>query len=158
MEELTRGVIIALKEAGIDADHRFPAGIMPRLQKTYAAVEIQSLQSINGALGDYLGTVEQEDLSVAECYGRKVGLRVLVRLFAPSAAMLQASAQAALQALEAGVEGLRTEEISLEESRFDELCDCYVRDMHLVSSAYFYALSKDDGQSFYDFKLEGEFQ
>lgn len=151
MEEMVKKVIAALKEVGIDADCRFPAGIMPRLEKTYAAVEVERLQASQGGLGDYLGMVEQEDFTTAECYGRKLSVGLLIRFFAPSAAMLQISVQRAM-------ERLCAEELTLEESRFDELCDCYVRDMHLRAEVYFYALSQAEGQSFYDFKLEGEFQ
>jgi len=131
---------------------------MPRLREPRAAVEIQSLQSGSSGLGDYLGMVEQEGKGLRECYGRKVGGTVLIRFYAPDAAMARSSAQMAMQALEQGVRGIRVEELSLDDTRFDAACDCYIRDMTLRFSAYFYILSEEEDEMFYDFKLEGEIQ
>lgn len=155
MDELIVGVVALLEEAGIPAVRRFPTGNMPRLTEPKAAVELRSMKAVPGGFCDYLGTVEDPERGTLERYGKRVGGSVLCRIYGPDSSRTGAAAETACVLL-SGLSAVAVEEVTMGETVFDPVCDCYTRDVTAAFSAYLHALAADEDADFLDFKLEGE--
>lgn len=153
MFELTKILIAALRQAGLDARGEMENTSISRPGAPVCTVAIASSDVTDTAFGQYLGTLEHPEHGPLPLFGRRFRAEAKLTLFAPgSAGQSDTAAQTALDAL-LSLQGLRIGEIRLEQLAWDDEAGAYKRTLTVQLQGMLYCLQLDEGETFTDFTL-----
>lgn len=115
-------------------------------------VQLDSCEVADGAVGQYLGMVEDPQCGERELFGRRFQADVALRIFAPGHAQTDQTAQCALDTL-LQLQGLRVNGFTLGCCSWDEESGCYSRTVTVHTAGALYHLQLDEAATFTDFTL-----
>jgi hypothetical protein len=160
LEQVQQGLIDYLVSQDI---HAIPAWQKESRKAHRTAVAVVSLKSLElTSLGqqNYLGErVEEGGTLRIPIYGRKLALTFGLDLYAPKGEAEQCHALFAQlgQALcLSGPEGLTVEKLCCGEIRYDSEADCLTCSAELVTGAWCYLTTQEDGEEITEFIVKGD--
>lgn len=152
MSALVQAIAQALTAAGLAVTAKFPSSRAARLRQPVVAVSLQALQGEGSGFADYLGLTEDG----RERYGKRVRATLLCRIAAPSGESAATAAETVMAALLAGVSGVQIRKLTVSETSFDAVADCFTLDVTAEAAVWLYAEQTGDDPLFLDFRLECE--
>lgn len=161
MEQLIAAVMEAMQEAGFSCTQALPMMTQPHLDAPVTAVSMESARAEAGAVFHYLGIREDPETGPRELYGRKLEATVLLDTFSPMRAGssgCRVRTQALMELFLQGIAGVQIRDIGMEACRFDPRTNCFRQVLRLPVCAWLYALADEDGETFTDFTLKGDWK
>lgn len=152
MRELEEILLRALREAGLRAGSALPGEPAGRVTEPVCALSLTRLETPEAGFGSYLGLLQDEEKGEAELYGRRFDAELTLQCYAPEAALLNDTAEAALQAL-TELRGLTIQDCALEGTVWDDAAEAFTRALTLHGKGMLYALRTEEDGWFTDFRL-----
>lgn len=159
MEELLDQILRALNNAGIRAQAALPSKLIPRLKAPMTAVSIVGARAVEQGLGRYLGEEDDAASGRRAVYGRMLEATAAFRIASPvllGGGRCFEEANALMDVLLAGIDGLQIREFSQEQCAYQPETDqfvCVVRAKLLARMLPAPAVRTEDDVA--DFILEG---
>ncbi len=154
MDRLKKAVLAALKQAGYPAEAGTGWKLSGPLKTEKICVYILRTETVENTVSNYLGTDDQGQERFAVELEAELGLKLLTPR-EKGGAGCEAFGEEVFEALLTGMEGFPIEKITMGESGYDSVRDCFTTEIRTVSRVMAHVVKRDSSAVIKDIEIRG---